>query len=104
MFAKRLKALEKKVNMDILKGLPHGFLNLAIVSILFLLFNVHFWVTNVLIHLFINRPVKKLMKGQYCVLNALPNYSKTLKRAFVNDLFVDLIVNFFLNNLCVPKN
>lgn len=32
MFAKRLKALKKKVNMDILKGLPHGFLNLAIVS------------------------------------------------------------------------
>lgn len=32
MFAKRLKELGKKVNMDILKGLPHGFLNLAIVS------------------------------------------------------------------------
>lgn len=32
MFAKRLKSLEKKINMDILKGLPHGFLNLAIVS------------------------------------------------------------------------
>lgn len=31
MFAKRLKELGKKVNMDILKGLPHGFLNLAIV-------------------------------------------------------------------------
>ncbi|VVC30257.1 Hypothetical protein CINCED_3A008389 [Cinara cedri] len=30
MFAKRLKGLGKKVNMDILKGLPHGFLNLAI--------------------------------------------------------------------------
>ncbi|XP_022178761.1 hormone-sensitive lipase [Myzus persicae] len=30
MFAKRLKELGKKVNMDILKGLPHGFLNLAI--------------------------------------------------------------------------
>jgi len=32
MFAKRLKELGKNVNMDILKGLPHGFLNLAIVS------------------------------------------------------------------------
>lgn len=33
MFAKRLKELEKKVSMDILDGLPHGFLNLAIVSL-----------------------------------------------------------------------
>lgn len=32
MFAKRLKKLGKKVTMDILKGLPHGFLNLAVVS------------------------------------------------------------------------
>lgn len=41
MFAKRLKELGKKVNMDILKGLPHGFLNLAIV-ILYLLLIYYF--------------------------------------------------------------
>lgn len=32
MFAKRLKNLGKKVKLDILNGLPHGFLNLAVVS------------------------------------------------------------------------
>lgn len=32
MFAKRLKAIENDVSLDILSGLPHGFLNFVSVS------------------------------------------------------------------------
>ena len=32
MFARRLDALEKPVTLDVLPGLPHGFLNLAFTS------------------------------------------------------------------------
>lgn len=35
MFAKRLKSLKVKVGLDILPGLPHGFLNFVKVCILF---------------------------------------------------------------------
>lgn len=33
MFAKKLKVLGKPVTLDILHGLPHGFLNLSLVRI-----------------------------------------------------------------------
>lgn len=32
MFAKRLQSLNKRITMDILPGLPHGFLNFVKVS------------------------------------------------------------------------
>lgn len=32
MFAKRLKAIDSNVSLDILSGLPHGFLNFVSVS------------------------------------------------------------------------
>lgn len=32
MFAKRLKSLNNKIDLDILQGLPHGFLNFVEVS------------------------------------------------------------------------
>jgi hypothetical protein len=32
MFSKRLKELNKDVHLDILSGLPHGFLNFCLVS------------------------------------------------------------------------
>lgn len=32
MFAKKLKRLKRPVTLDILKGLPHGFLNFTMVS------------------------------------------------------------------------
>lgn len=33
MFAKKLKSLEHDVTLDLLEGLPHGFLSLSMVSI-----------------------------------------------------------------------
>lgn len=33
MFAKKLKRLGRDVKLDILEGLPHGFLNFSLVSI-----------------------------------------------------------------------
>lgn len=33
MFARKLKSLGNNVSLDILSGLPHGFLNLALVRI-----------------------------------------------------------------------
>lgn len=33
MFAKRLKSIGNDVSLDILKGLPHGFLNFSLVSV-----------------------------------------------------------------------
>lgn len=32
MFAKRLKNLNKSISLDVLTGLPHGFLNFSLVS------------------------------------------------------------------------
>jgi len=85
MFAKRLKELGKKVNMDILKGLPHGFLNLAIVFLYFIFNTLIYYILIVL--LLFNRPVKKRMKDQYCVLNVLQIYLKKLKYVNVNTIF-----------------
>ena len=34
MFAKKLKNMKKSVTLDIISGLPHGFLNLVVVSII----------------------------------------------------------------------
>lgn len=89
MFAKRLKELGKKVNMDILKGLPHGFLNLAIV-IWYLIFS--YIITYLWWLVFFNRPVKKLMKDQCCVLNVLQIYLKKLKCVNVNTIFCKLFI------------
>lgn len=52
MFAKRLKELGKKVNMDILKGLPHGFLNLAIVS--YLILYIYTIIQIIFLYFFVN--------------------------------------------------
>lgn len=38
MFAKKLKNLGNEVGLDILEGLPHGFLNFAMVCLIFFFF------------------------------------------------------------------
>ena len=35
MFAKKLKKLGNSVNLDVLEGLPHGFLNFSMVRFIF---------------------------------------------------------------------
>lgn len=62
MFAKRLKSLKNKVGLDILPGLPHGFLNFVKVCITFRIFCDHF---NHMNYFFYSYPKKRTMGTKF---------------------------------------
>lgn len=68
MFARKLRSLGNTVTLDILPGLPHGFLNLLQVKLSFLFYLNRLYYSNISYYFVIYRLQKKQWKAQSSVL------------------------------------